>query len=110
MQLQLLPSLVFEWVCEGPSEVPCGCYVMRANIAKVVADLVKLDSLLDSGHSWAFQRSLLAGNAAEACQTCATISIYIYSIQEVFPKGNNIDCHRLRTPWRLTQGVRTGMR
>ena len=77
MQLQLLSSLIFEWVCEGPVEVPCGWYVISTKTAKAVADLVQLDSLLDSGHSWAFQRSLLAGNAAEACQTCAAISQYM---------------------------------
>ena len=51
----------------------CGCYVIRTTTVRAVADLVKLDSLLDSGHSWTFQRGLLAGNAAEACQTCALI-------------------------------------
>jgi len=70
-------SFMFGWVCDGPLEVPCGCYVIRSSIAKAASDLVKLDSLLDSGHSWAFQRSLLAGNAAEACQTCAAIGQYM---------------------------------
>ena len=33
-----------------------------------ICHLVKLDSFLDSGHSWPFQRGLLASNAAEAGQ------------------------------------------
>ena len=81
--MQLLSSPRFEWVCEGPVEVPCGFCVISTTTAKAVADLVQLDSLLDSGHSWAFQRCLLAGNAAEACQTCATISQSNRCLQKV---------------------------
>ena len=48
--------------------------VHAANRAVYTADrlsyLIELDGLLDSGHSRAFQGSLLACNAAEAGQPC----------------------------------------